>query len=117
MHVIKWIVLGIYFFGSTIFSIETSRINMFDLLALILNGLFVIGFSKLYQRFNDLGSFSSLYVLIGFAVSRVVYVGWGLRYDKYDGVKDENYLYVVTFVLIGWCVFGLFRKKRQLKSA
>lgn len=115
MHFLKWLILGLYFVGSSIFSIESLKVDISVFVALALNGLNVICFFKLHQRFSETGKFLPLYILIGWAVSRVVYVSWGIQFDKYNIVHDESFLYSVTFVLLGWCLFELLRKKHQSK--
>jgi hypothetical protein len=57
-----------------------------------------------------------MYIVMACAIGRAAYVSWGLQYDKYNIVADENYLYSATAVLVFWCIFELTRKNRELKS-
>jgi hypothetical protein len=111
MRFLNYIIFAIYFIGSTIFSINAAKVDLFDFLALMLNGITVICFFKLHQRFLKTGTSLPMVLLMTWAVLRIAYVGWGLQYDKYNLIQDEQYLYAVTFIILNWCMFELYGKK------
>ncbi len=114
MRISKWLIFLIYMVGSNMFSMKLTKITEINFLPFFINGFIVLGLFMLYQRYFKTGSSLTIYILIIFAATRAIYVSWMLQYDKYNVVRNEAYLYLVTFVLISWCAFEIVQKKRSM---